>query len=228
VNATGSSELLVIAASKPWVCASCATQFGRGGLLTMDDAGPLCLDCADLGHLEYLPRGDAALTRRAKRGSRLSAVVVQWSRTRKRYERQGILAEVEAIAAAERDCLADTEVRERRRERDAQRRVVEDEQFVADLAAAIRAQFAGCSAERADRIARHAGARSSGRIGRTSAGRALDPDAVHLAVIAAIRHEDTRYEELLMRGVSRAEARVLVHDEVDHVLRAWRAGDAQP
>jgi hypothetical protein len=228
MNAPRSPELLVIAASKPWVCASCATPFGRGGLLTMDDAGPLCLDCADLGHLEYLPRGDAALTRRAKRGSRLSAVVVQWSRARKRYERQGILAEVEAIAAAERDCLADTEVRERRRERDAQRRVTEDERFVADLAAAIRTQFPGCPAERADRIARHAGARSSGRIGRTSAGRALDPHAVHLAVLAAVRHEDTRYEDLLMRGVSRAKARELVHDEVDQVLRAWLAGNAQP
>lgn len=217
--------MLVIAASKPWVCASCAGQFERGGLLTMDDAGPLCLDCADLGHLEYLQRGDAALTRRAKRGSRLSAVVVQWSRARKRYERQGILAEVEAIEAAERDCLADAEVRERRRERDAQRRAVEDERFLADLAAAIRVQFPGCPAERAYRIARHAGARSSGRIGRTSAGRALDPEAVRLAVIAAVRHEDTRYEELLMRGVSRTEARELVHDEVDEVLHAWLAGD---
>ena len=224
MNALGSSELLVIAASKPWVCASCAAPFERSSLLTMDDAGPLCLDCADLGHLEYLPRGDAALTRRAKRGSRLSAVVVQWNRARKRYERQGILAEVEAIAAAERDCLADSEVRERRRERDAQRRLMEDERFVADLAAAIQAQFPGCPAERADRIARHAGARSSGRVGRTSAGRALDPDAVHLAVIAAVRHEDTRYEDLLMQGVSRSEARELVRDEVDQVLNAWLGG----
>ena len=143
------------------------------------------------------------------------------SRTRQRYERQGILAEVEAIAAAERECLADTEVRERRRERDAQRRVVEDERFVADLAAAIRAQFPGCSAERADRIARHAGARSSGRIGRTSAGRVLEAEAVRLAVIAAVRHEDTRYEELLMSGTSRNEARELVREDVDQVLCDW-------
>lgn len=220
-----SSEPLVIAASKPWACASCGAQFERGGLLTMDDAGPLCLDCADLGHLEYLPRGDAALTRRAKRGSRLSAVVVQWSRSRKRYERQGILAEVAAIAQAERECLADSEVRERRQERDAQRRVVEDERFVAHLTEAIRAQFPGCSPERAARIARRAGTRNSGRIGRTSAGRALDADAVQLAVIASVRHEDTRYEELLMRGVPRTEARKRVRDEVDEVLRAWLAGD---
>jgi hypothetical protein len=223
-SASGSPELLVIAASRPWACAFCSAQFGRGNFLTMDDAGPLCMDCADLGHLEYLPRGDAALTRRAKKYSRLSAVVVQWSRTRNRYERQGILAEEQAIAAAEAECLADAELRERRRERDAQRRLVEDERFVADLAEAIRTQFPGCPPERADRIAQHAGARSSGRIGRTSAGRALDPDAVRMAVVAAVRHEDTRYEDLLMQGVPRLEARERVRDDIDEVLRGWLAG----
>jgi hypothetical protein len=59
--------------------------------------------------------GDAGFTRRAKRASRLAAVVVQWSRSRKRYQRQGILAESEAIEQAEAQCLADSEVRERRR-----------------------------------------------------------------------------------------------------------------
>jgi hypothetical protein len=224
----GSSELLVIAAGKPWACASCTAQFGRGNLLTMDDAGPLCLDCADLGHLEYLSRGDAALTRRAKRGSRLSAVVVRWSRARQRYERQGILAEVEAIDQAERECLADLEVRERRRERDTRRRVVEDERFVADLADSIRSQFPGCSPGRAERIARHAGARSSGRIGRTSAGRLLTPESVRLAVIASVRHEDTGYEDLLMSGVPRLEARELVREDVDSMLRLWLSGSARP
>lgn len=223
----GTPELLVIAATKAWACASCAAESGRGGLLTMDDAGPLCLDCADLGHLEYLPRGDAALTRRAKRASRLSAVVVQWSRARKRYERQGILVEAGALAAVEADCLADVEARERRREREDARRVVEDEGFVAELAEAVLAQFPGCPAKRAERIARHAASRGSGRIGRTSAGRALDPDTVRLAVVAAVRHEDTRYEDLLMSGVTREEARGLVRDEADQVLQGWRAGLAQ-
>jgi hypothetical protein len=190
----------------------------------MDDAGPLCLDCADLGHLEFLPRGSAALTRRAKRASRLSAVVVRWSRARKHYERQGILAESEAIAQAEQECLADDEVRERRRQRDAERRIVEDERFVAELAKAIRTQFPGCPTKRAVRIARHAGARSSGRIGRTSAGRALDAEAIRLAVMASIRHEDTRYEELLMSGVSRSDARYRVRHDVDDLVDAWQAG----
>jgi len=153
----------------------------------MDEVGPLCMGCADLDHLEFLPRGDTALTRRARKTSRLSAVVVQWSRARKRYERQGVLAEPDAIAQAEQDCLADSEVRERRRVRDAQRRAVEDEQLVADLAAALLGQFPGCPPDRALLIAQHAGARSSGRIGRTSAGRALEAEAVRLAVVAAVQ-----------------------------------------
>lgn len=215
------SELLVIIARRPWSCAACSAHFESHGFLTMDDAGPLCLDCADLGHLEFLPRGDAALTRRSKRGSRLSAVVVEWSRTRQRYERQGILAEPEAIAQAEVDCLADSDVRERRRERNALYREAGDERFIADLAAAIVTQFPGCPAPRAKAIARHAGVRSSGRIGRTSAGRALDPEAVRLAVIAAVRHNDTDYEHLLMSGVPRDEARRRIRVVVDDVIDSW-------
>jgi hypothetical protein len=216
-----SLELVVIAASKPWTCTACTIEFERNDFLSMDDGGPVCLDCADLGHLEFLPRGDAALTRRARRASRLSAVVVRWSRARKRYERQGILAEPAAISRAEQECLVDGEARERRRHREAERRAVEDEHLVEDLAAAIRGQFPGCPPDRAQRIARHAGARSSGRIGRTSAGRALDPEAVQLAVVAAIRHEDTRYDDLMMNGVSRAEAREFVREDIDCVVRTW-------
>ena len=47
-----SSELLVIAPSKPWRCTACTMEFEWGDFLTMDDGGPVCLDCADLGHLE--------------------------------------------------------------------------------------------------------------------------------------------------------------------------------
>lgn len=68
----------------------------------MQDAGPVCLGCAGLDHLTYLPSGDAQLTRRAHRASDMSAVVVRYSRGRKRYERQGILVEAAALADAER------------------------------------------------------------------------------------------------------------------------------
>jgi hypothetical protein len=73
------------------------------------------MECADLGHLVFLPRGDAALTRRAKKASGLFALVVRFSRARKRYERQGILVEPEALGQAELECLEDHDVRHRRR-----------------------------------------------------------------------------------------------------------------
>lgn len=95
-----------------WTCVGCG---GTGGLLIMEQAGPVCLTCAELDHLLYLPRGDAALTRHAKAGSRLSAVVVRFSRARKRYERQSILVEEAALEEAERQLLADAEARVRRR-----------------------------------------------------------------------------------------------------------------
>jgi hypothetical protein len=213
-------DLVVISPLKEWTCTSCG---GTGGLLFMEDAGPLCLDCADLGHLVFLPAGDAAMTRRAKRASSLSAVVVRWSRSRKRYERQGILAEGEAVERAELECLSDAEVRARRRERDEVRRADEDVLFQAEFAAAIREQFPGCPTSRAEAIARHAATRGSGRIGRSAAGRALDPDAVRLAVSASIRHVDTEYDELLMSGVDRETARHRVFERVEDVLSSWRA-----
>lgn len=94
-------ELVVIDAVKPWTCTECREEFSAGGTLLMEGSGPRCLDCADLGHLEFLPAGNAALTRRAAKLSRMTAVVVRWSRTRKRYERLGILVEPAAIAQAE-------------------------------------------------------------------------------------------------------------------------------
>jgi len=65
------------------------------------------MSCADLDHLVFLARGDAALTLRARKHSGLSAVVVRFSRARKRYERQGVLVEEAALDQAEAECLAD-------------------------------------------------------------------------------------------------------------------------
>lgn len=92
----------------------------------------------------------------------------------------------------------------------------------AALAREIARLFPGCPSARADAIARHTVTRGSGRIGRSAAGRALDPDAVTLAVVAAVRHEDTPYDELLMSGATRTEARERVRALVDAVLDDWR------
>jgi len=216
-------RIIVISPHNAWTCASCGDT---GDFLRMDKAGALCLDCADLGHLEFLPSGDAALTRRATKASRLSAVVVRWSTRRNRYERQGILAELAAIEQAAQECLSDADVRARRRERDQIHRADHDVRFRVEFAAAIREQFPGCPVDRAEAIALHAAARGSGRVGRSAAGRALDRDAVCLAVVASVRHVDTDYDALLMSGVDRESARAHVYQRVEDVVNAWRDGVA--
>ncbi|GAA4924053.1 DUF2293 domain-containing protein [Streptomyces coeruleoprunus] len=200
------------------------TECRRGPLrrMVLEFTAPVCLACADLGHLVYLPRGDAALTRRAREASELWAVVVRHNRRRTRYERQGILVEEDALARAEASCLADAEARARRRARDAERRAAQDIRFTAALTAEIRRLFPGCPPERAAGIAAHASVRGSGRVGRTAAGRALEEAAVTAAVRASVRHVDTEYDALLMNGVPRRQARTRVAPVIDAVLAAWR------
>jgi len=217
-------DLVVISPINDWTCSACG---GTGDMLIMETSPPptpLCLTCAEMDHLVYLPAGDAALTRRAKAASRLSAVVVRFSRARKRYERQGVLVEDDALASAEQQCLADEDARARRRARDAQRRAVDDAELRERFATEIARLFPGCPPARAEAIARHAALRGSGRVGRSAAGRTAAPGAVELAVIASVRHRDTRYDQLLMAGVDRADARDRVREDVDRVLESWRRG----
>jgi hypothetical protein len=90
-------ELVVIQPlNQDWTCHRCGGH-GGGGLLVMEDAGPACLHCVGLGDLEFLPAGDAGRTRRAKAKSARHAVVVRFSRSRGRYERQGLLVEPQAL-----------------------------------------------------------------------------------------------------------------------------------
>jgi hypothetical protein len=140
-------ELVVISPLNDWTCRECQ---GTGDLLVMEGPGPLCLACAELGHLVFLGRGDTALTRRAKAGSKLWAVVIRFSRSRKRYERQGLLVEEHALEEAEAECLADAEVRARRKARDAERRAGEDEDLARSMADEIRRLFPCCPPEEAE------------------------------------------------------------------------------
>jgi hypothetical protein len=82
-------ELVVFDILRDSECAECLRELPRGEFLFMERRRPLCLSCADLDHLVYLPRGDTALTRRARKRSTLSAVVVRFSRARRRYEAKG-------------------------------------------------------------------------------------------------------------------------------------------
>ena len=88
--------------NEDWTCGRCGREGGR--LLVMDDAtrGPICLSCAGLSELVFLPAGDTKLTRRARAESSRSFVVIRFNRRRHRYERQGTLVEEDALKRAQR------------------------------------------------------------------------------------------------------------------------------
>ena len=178
--------------------------------------------CVDLDELVFLPTGDAALTRRSKKYSTLSAVVLKFSRARGRYERQGLLVEEDALAQAEAECLADNDVRQRRNERARERRAELDEEFVREFAKNIRAMFPRCLKGREQIIAEHACLKYSGRVGRTAGAKSYEQEMVTLAVIAHVRHRETNYDSMLAKGWSRGEARAQVRDQVEAVLEEWR------
>lgn len=98
-KASRAPELVVVQPlNDEWICHRCG---GTGDLLMMEAPGPACLRCVGLDDLEYLPAGDAMLTRRTKAKCTRYAVVVRFSRTRRRYERQGLLVEPQALADAQ-------------------------------------------------------------------------------------------------------------------------------
>ena len=217
-----STEITVFIVRHDVTCSECGEVLDHRAWIMPDrERGALCLACADLDHLAFLPSGDPALTRRAKKHSGLSAVVLEWSRARKRYERQGLLVEEGALVQAEEECLADADARERRRVREAERRAEDDQEYVARFAAAVRAQFPACPSGREQVIAEHACRKYSGRVGRSAAAKSLDAEAVRLAVVAHVRHAETNYDELLSRGLERWEARAEIEGQVARVLAQW-------
>ena len=218
-------DLKVFISGRDSTCDECGEYLGIRAWITLNrEKGGLCLSCGDLDQLEFLPAGDAALTRRSKKYSNLWAVVLKWSKARKRYERQGLLVEEKALQQAEQECLADSDARERRREREAEKRAIRDEAYIQQFAAKIRELFPNCPPDREQAIAAHACMKYSGRVGRIGAAKQLDEKAVQLAVIAHIRHTETNYDELLGRGGDRGEARAMVREAVNEILWAWGEG----
>jgi hypothetical protein len=215
-------DITVFITTRDATCDECGEELGRRAWITLkEDKGALCLSCADLDHLAYLPAGNAALTRRSRKHSTLVAIVLRWSRARRRYERQGLLVEEQALEQAEQECLADEDVRARRRERAAVRRAELDREYVARFAARVRELYPHCPVGRETIIAEHACLKYSGRVGRSAAAKELDEEAVRLAVIAHVRHAETRYDHLLAAGYERWEARAQVAPEVQGVLNRW-------
>lgn len=216
-------DLKVYITNRERRCDECKEDLGRHAWITLEGEGrALCLACADLDHLVFLPSGDTALTRRARTHSRLSAVVLKWSQARKRYERQGLLVEEDALARAEDECVADAATREARRAIAGERRAELDQEYVIQFAARVGELYPGTPEGRETEIAEHACRKYSGRVGRSGAAKALDENAIRLAVVAHIRHRETLYDDLLTGGCERGDARARVSDQVAAVLRGWK------
>jgi len=216
-----SDDIVVFEILRDSACAECGEELGKGRWLRLEKERPLCMSCADLAHLVFLPRGDAALTRRASRYSSLKAVVVRFSRSRNRYERQGVFVEETALARAEQECLADSDARARARERRAERDAEIDVHYRGEFASHIRRLYPGCPELEAIAIAEHACLKHSGRVGRTADAKRFDPEMITLAVRAHVRHVHTDYDQLLGTGWERHEARDRVVAQVDKLLESW-------
>jgi hypothetical protein len=222
---TKGSDIVVFWVRRDTACAECGEELPSGSLIHVADEVVRCLDCADLDHLVYLPRGDAALTRRASKHSKLRAVVVQWSSSRKRYKHQGILVEGAALEKAEAECVADADERMARRDRAAKYQERREFRYVHEFARAIRERYPRCPADIAADVAEHACRKHSGRIGRTAAAKAFSAEAVDLAVRAHVRHRHTTYDDYLMAGWDRDLAREAVRDDVEQILVDWQADE---
>ena len=221
-SSSNSDDLVVFSVLRETECAECGQELWRGAPLRLENEQPLCLSCADLDHLVFLPTGNTALTRRAGKYSTLRAVVLRFSRARKRYERRGTLVEEAALERAETECLADADARARARERAAQRREREDARYVEAFANRVGELYPGSPPDAREAIARHACLKYSGRIGRSAEARALEPHAIDLAVRAHVRHAHTDYDALLNAGWERSEARAKVAGEMEALLERWR------
>jgi Uncharacterized conserved protein (DUF2293) len=184
---------------------------------------------------EFLPPGDAFVTRTVKAAG---TYWVAWQpRSRHRAHRRllGLWAPVATIAAA-RERAAETEAtRAVRRQASRKQRGRTEERYRAELAAAVLdyLRFAPAYAELAEQVAREAAEQAavvgSGRVGRTST-RPIEERA-ELAARAHIRHRYTDYHRRLEAAVAQdlgvddyeyAAIKRSTHDAVDDFLRRHR------
>ncbi len=83
-------------------------------------------------------------------------MVVKFSRSRHRYERQGLLLEPEALIRAEKECEGDEADRKISRESAAVVPEHADKEYIAQLSKQIRLQYPGCPGQETEAIADHA------------------------------------------------------------------------
>lgn len=217
------NDVLVFIAHSNEPCPHCGRRVETGTFIAHKNDAIACTRCAGLEGLEFLPSGNTALTRRASALTGKKFVVLQFSRARKRYERQGILVRSDIIDQARRECEADVAAREIKRLASALRREKKDAAHLGAFAARIRELYPSAPPGMENEIAVHACRKHSGRVGRSAFAKDLEPEAIHLAVRAHIRHSHTSYDRLVSGGVDRSEARLAVGARIEETARRWRS-----
>ena len=176
---------------------------------------------------EFLPPGDAALTRRVKAGGEFWLVKEKVGR---RIFSRGVWAPRETIEQIRKDLTAErsTERYAKRRAADATRRESEQLEYVANFQAAVVAflAFHGRHAELALKLARavaeHATPVGSGTVARTK--RIPVERRAEAAVIAWMRHQTTGYDSMHIPRVKgqRREVRRMLARRSKELLGAYR------
>lgn len=97
-------ELIVFKGIRDANCMYCKKALLKNMLFFIEeDKSLLCLSCAELDHLIFLSSGNSSLTLKAKKYSSLVAIVLKYSHDRRRYKRQGVLIEQQALKKAEQN-----------------------------------------------------------------------------------------------------------------------------
>jgi hypothetical protein len=99
------NKQVVFVLSRPARCYGCDKKLLVDQFVKLKEAGNetevLCSPCAGLATFALVPKGNAKITRLAKKYSKVHYAVVKWSELWKCYERIGILAERAAIEQAQ-------------------------------------------------------------------------------------------------------------------------------
>jgi len=186
---------------------------------------------------EFLPTGDAFITRQVKAGGRYWVLWRPRGRNRPHRRLLGLLAPKAVTEAAQAQAQASAETRTRRATRSAAYRARAEDAYREAFAEAIVVflNFAPEHADLAQAIAAEAAGRAaevgSGRVGRT---RTLDiSERAALAARALIRHRHTDYEDRLAGEVwdddyLYREAKRDAHHAVDAFLEHHRRTSTGP
>lgn len=98
---------VVFALSRPSRCYGCDKKLLADEIVKLkasgDETEVLCFSCAGLGDHALVPKGNAKITRLAKKYSKVHYAVVKWSELWKCYERVGVLAEKSALEQARKE-----------------------------------------------------------------------------------------------------------------------------